>query len=166
MTQRFIVFCPAKTEGFMIWLPVIDAKRDRFFCLGMTSLPADDAREALFLLHRTAASESTSEISLGIRPRALPRAPSVSLGTRKHRGEALSSTSFPHQKSRRSCFARAPTRSQFCDSFLRKLCLALVSRLGSSKLLLRKPCFEAYRKIAPKLLMRHFAVVLGLTLYM
>ena len=39
--------------------------------------------------------------------------------------------------------------------------LALVSRLVSSKSWLRQPCFEAYRKIARKFLMRHLIVVLG-----
>ena len=37
--------------------------------------------------------------------------------------------------------------------------------LGSSKSWLRHPCFEAYRKIARELLMRHLIVVLGLTLH-
>ena len=36
--------------------------------------------------------------------------------------------------------------------------------LGSSKSWVRKPAFEAYRKISRKLLMRHPIVVLGLTL--
>ena len=36
---------------------------------------------------------------------------------------------------------------------------------GSSKSWLRNPCFEAYRKISRKFLMRHLAVVLGLTMH-
>ena len=85
---------------------------------------------------------------MGVIPRALSRTSSVRLGARIHRGEALSSTSSPHQKPRRSCFARAPSRSHFGGSCLRELRLALVSRLGSSKSCLRLPFFEAYRKIA------------------
>ena len=38
-------------------------------------------------------------------------------------------------------------------------------RLGSSESWLRQPCFEAYRKIVRKLLMRHLIAVLGLTLH-
>ena len=51
------------------------------------------------------------------------------------------------QKSRRSFFARARSRSHFGDSFLRELRLALVSRLGSSESWLRRPCFEAFEKL-------------------
>ena len=148
MTQRGMAFCPAKTEGRMIWLP------------------ADVARGTCFLLHREAASEldPISKIYLGINLRALSQASSVFLRSRDHRREAPSSTSSPHQKCRRSSFARAPSRSQFGDSFLREPRLALVSRLGSSKSWLRQPFFEAYRKILRKLLMGHLTVVLGLTL--
>ena len=58
--------------------------------------------------------------------------PGCCLGAQKHREEALSSTSPPHQKSRRSSwFARAPSRSQFGDSSLREHRLALMhGRLG------------------------------------
>ena len=49
---------------------------------------------------------------------------------------------------------------------IRELRLALVSRLGSSKSWLRRPCFVTYRKIARKLLMRHRIVVLGVILNM
>ena len=90
---------------------------------------------------------------------------SICLGAREHRGEAVSSRSFPHQESRRSCFARAPSRPKFGDSFLRELRLALISRLGSSLSWLREPFFEAYRKISRKLLMHHVIVVRGLTLH-
>ena len=39
-----------------------------YFCVGMISLPADDAREACFLLHRTAASEldGISGVPMGV----------------------------------------------------------------------------------------------------
>ena len=119
-----------------------------------------------FLLHRTATSELApiSEVPLGVSLRALSRAPSDCLGARKHHRWARSSTSCPHQKYRRSSFARAPSRSQSGDSFIRKLGLAFVSRLGSSKSWLRKTVFEAYRKVTRKLLMRQLAVVLGFSL--
>ena len=106
-----------------------------------------------------------SEIPLGVSPRALSRASGFCIGARKHRGEALSSISSPHQNSRRSCFARALSRLLFCVTFLRKLRLALVSRLGSSESWLRKPFFEAHRKIARELLMRHLIFDLGLTFH-
>ena len=93
----------------------------------------------------------------------MSRAASVCLGAQKHRGEALSSKITPQMKYRRSFFARQPSRSQFGVSFLRELRLALVSRLGSSKLWPRPPCFESYRKNAQKPVMRHLIVVLGLT---
>ena len=120
-------------------------------------------------MHRTAASEldPISEIPLGVSLRALSRASSFRLGARKHRREAPRSSSSPHQKFRRSSFARAPSLSQFGDSLLRGLRLALTSRLGSSKSWLRQSLFESYRKVAWKLLMRHLlVVVLGLTLNM
>ena len=61
-------------------------------------------------------------------------------------------------------FARAPSRSQFGESFFRKTRLALVSRLGSPESWLRQSAFDAYRRIAWKILMmRHPIVVLGLT---
>ena len=100
----------------------------------------------------------------GVSPRALSRALSVCLRARKNHGEALSSTSSPHQEPRRSCFARAPSRSHFGDSFLRKLRRALVSRLESSKSWLRQASFKVHRKIARKLLMSHLIVVLEVTL--
>ena len=69
----------------------------------------------------------------------------------------------------RSSFARAPLPVMTCDSSFRELRLALVSRLvsrlGSSKLWLCHPVFEANRKIDRKLLKRHLIVVLGLTLH-
>ena len=59
--------------------------------------------------------------SHGRKPSRFVSSPECLLGARKHRGEALSFTSFPYQKSRRSsCFARAPSRSQFGDRFLRE----------------------------------------------
>ena len=96
MALRGMVFCPTKTEGCMIWLPF------------------NDAWGTWFLLHQTAASELDPilKIPLGVSIRALSRASSVFLGARKHRREAPSSTSTPHQKYRRSSFARAPSRSQ------------------------------------------------------
>ena len=108
-------------------------------------------------MHRTVATELDliSKIPLGVSPCALSRAISVSLGVHKHRGEALGSTSPPHKKSRSSCLARAPSRSQLGGSFLRELLLAFVSRLGSSKLWLRRPYYEAYRKLVWELLTRH-----------
>ena len=147
MKQRGIVFRPARTEGFMILL------------LPMTQGGHD------LLLHRTAASEPgpISEILLGVSLCDLSRASSVCLGARKHRRGAPSSTSHPHQKYR-PFFALAPSLSQICDSFVRELRLAFVSRLGNSKSWLRQPFFEAYRKISQKLLMRNPVVVLGLTL--
>ena len=44
-----------------------------YFCVGMTSLPADDAREACFLMHRTAAPEldGISVVPMGVNLRAL-----------------------------------------------------------------------------------------------
>ena len=52
--------------------------------------------------------------SLGRKPSRFVSSLECCLGARKHRGEALSSTSSPHQKFRKwSCFARAPYRSQF-----------------------------------------------------
>ena len=51
----------------------------------------------------------------------LTRVSSVCLGARKHRREARTCSSSPHQEYRRSSFARAPSRSQFGDSSLRKL---------------------------------------------
>ena len=118
-------------------------------------------------MNRTAASKlgPISEILFGVSPRALSRASGVCLGAKIHPGEALVSKSSPHQKFRRFCFARAPSRSQFVDSFLRNLRLALVSRVGRSESWLRQPPFEAYRKIAWKLQMRHPIVVLRLKLY-
>ena len=106
-----------------------------------------------------------SEISLGVSLRALSRAADAWLGARGHPGEALCSASSPNQKSPRSCFARAPSRSQLGDNLLRELRLALVLRLGSSVSWLRRPCFEVYRKTARKLLMRHPIVVLGPTFH-
>ena len=119
----------------------------------------------VFITASIGASEldAISENPLGVSPRALSRASSVSLGARKHRREALSSKCSPHQKSRRSCFARAPSESKLGDSFLRELRLALVPRVGSSNSWLRQPCFEAHRKFTRKLLMRHPIVDLGLT---
>ena len=118
------------------------------------------------MLCRTAASEldPISEFPLGLRLRALSRASSGCLGARNNRGEAPNFTCSPHQKYRRSFFARAPSRSQFGGNFRRILRLAFVSRLGSSKFWLRQPVFEAYRKNPRKLLMRHLIVVLGRTL--
>ena len=101
---------------------------------------------------------------MGVSLRALSRDLSVCLGAREHRREARSSTSFPHQEYRRSSFARAPSRPQIGDRFLRGLRLALVSRHGSPGSWLRKSAFEANRKISRKLLIRHPVVVLGLTL--
>ena len=150
----------------MIWLPAMTQGVNGFsawtcFCY----LPMTQGRHE-FLLDRTAASEldPISEIPLGVSPRALFRASGVCLGARKHRREARSYTGSPHQEYRRSSFARAPKRSQFGGSLLRKLCLAQSSRVGSSKSWLRQHSFEAYCKIARKLLIRHLIVVLGLTL--
>ena len=50
MTQRGIIFCPAETEGCMIWLPANDARRAWFFCLGIISLDADYARKTQFFI--------------------------------------------------------------------------------------------------------------------
>ena len=101
-------------------MPANDSRAAWPFRLEMIPLPADDARQACFLLHRTATSglNPISDIPLGLSPRALFRASSVCLGARKQREEALRTTSSPHQKSRRSCFTRAPSRSQFGESFL------------------------------------------------
>ena len=87
------------------------------------------------------------------------------VGHIKNRSLLRITASTPLPQSRRSGFARAPSRSQFGDSFLRELRLALVSRLGSSESWLRRPVFEAYYKIARGLLMRHLIVVLGLILH-
>ena len=134
-----------------------------FFLPGY-DLPMTQARHVLYGIERPPRSWiPPRENPLGVSPCALSRAPSVCLGAPKHREGALSSTSPPHKKFRRSCFARAPSRSQFGDSLLRELRLALVSRPGSSKSWLRQPCFETYRKMARKLLMRQLIVVLGLT---
>ena len=85
-----------------------------------------------FLLHRAAASEldPISEILLGVSPRAFSRASIFCLGAQIHRGEPFSSTNSPHQKSRRSGFARAPSRLQFCDSFLSRAstCFSFTTR--------------------------------------
>ena len=71
---------PLKTEGFMTWLPVNDARMTRFFCLGMTSFPADDARRHVFFLHRTAALElDLISDPMGVHPRALSQASVVAL---------------------------------------------------------------------------------------
>ena len=82
---------------------------------------------------------TSQKFPLGVSPRALSRASSACLGAQEHRGEALCSTNSPHQNSRKSCFARAPSRSKFGDSFLRELRLTLVSRLGSSQSWLSQP---------------------------
>ena len=62
-------------------------------CLEMTALPADDARDAWLLLHRSAASEldAISEVPIGVNPRALSRASSVTLelGNTAERPSAL-----------------------------------------------------------------------------
>ena len=169
MTQRGVVFCPAKTEGCMAWIPVNDAMTQGGHGFSawawLRYLPMTQGRHDI-LLHRTAASEldPISENPLGVCPRALLRASSVCLGARGHRGGALSSASSPHQKYRRSRFVRAPSRSHFGDNFLRRHRLALVSRLGSSRSWLRQSCFEAQRKIARKVLMCHLIVVPELTL--
>ena len=103
--------------------------------------------------------------SLGRKPSRFVSASSVCLEARKQHGEAPSPTSPLYQKYRRSCLARAASRSQFSDILLRKPRLALISRLESSESWLRLPCFEAHRKIARKLLMRHLSAVLGLKFY-
>ena len=64
----------------------------------------------------------SQKFSLGVSLRAFSRASSARLGARKHRREA---TSYTRQLYRMSSFARAPSRSQFGKSFLRKLRLAL-----------------------------------------
>ena len=51
------VFLPVKNGRVYDLVPANDARKTWFFCLGMASLPADDAREASFLLHQKAASE-------------------------------------------------------------------------------------------------------------
>ena len=51
MTQRGIVLCLAKTKGCMTWLPVNDARRKLFFCLGMTSIPAGSLEGLASLEH-------------------------------------------------------------------------------------------------------------------
>ena len=89
----------------------------------------------------------SQKFPLGVSLRALSRASSVCLGARKHRREAQSSTSPSQNKYRRPSFARAPSRSQFGDSFLRKLRFALVSRLGRSKYWLRQPFFDLIAKL-------------------
>ena len=44
-----VVFFSSKTEGYVIsYLPMTQGGHG-YFCVGMTSLPADDAREAYFL---------------------------------------------------------------------------------------------------------------------
>ena len=62
-----VVFCSSKTEGSMTGYLSMTQGGHGYFCVGMTSLPADDAGEACFLLHRTAASE----LPMGVNPRAL-----------------------------------------------------------------------------------------------
>ena len=62
-----VVFCSSKTEGSMIGFLSMTQGGHGYFCVGMTSLPADDAREACFLLLQTAASE----LPMGVNPRAL-----------------------------------------------------------------------------------------------
>ena len=129
-----VVFCPSKTEGFMSWLPSNDARRACFF---IASNGRFGARSHLIN-------------SLGRKPSRFFSSLVCCLRARKHRGEAQSSTSSPHE------FPEG--------GLLRELRLALVSRLGSSMPWLRQPFFEAFRKITRKLLMRHLIVVLGLTL--
>ena len=73
VTQRGIAFCTAKTEGCPTWLPANDARRARFFCPGMSLLPADDAKGHAFALHRMVASKPDSISS---------RAPSLARGAR------------------------------------------------------------------------------------
>ena len=101
-------------------------------------------------MHRTVASEldTTPEIPLGVSLRALSRVSGIRFGGRKNRREAPGFTSSPHQKHSRSSFARAPSRSQFGESFLRQLRLDLVvTRLGSPESWLRQPFFEAHGNI-------------------
>ena len=106
------------------------------FCLGMTSLPADDARKACFFIASNGCLRARSHHrnSLGRHPSRFVSSLECCLGARKYRREALSSTSSPHQKSRRSsCFALAPSRSQFGDSYLREHRLTLMhGRLGGN----------------------------------
>ena len=68
-----VVFCSSKTEVCMIGYLSMTQGRHGYFCVGINSLPADDAREACFLLHRTAASEldGISEVPMGVNPHAL-----------------------------------------------------------------------------------------------
>ena len=61
------VLCSSKTEGSMIGFLSMTQEGHGYFCVGMTSLPADYARVACFLLHRTA----VSVLPMGVNPRAL-----------------------------------------------------------------------------------------------
>ena len=48
-----VVFCSPKTEGFMIGYLSMTQREHGYFCVGMTSLPTDDAREIYFYLVRS-----------------------------------------------------------------------------------------------------------------
>ena len=91
-----------------------------------------------------------------------PRAFSLELANIAERPEALQAPSPEVSQ----VFLRLSTQpvAIFGYSFLRKLRLALVSRLESPESRLRQPAFEAYRKIARKLLMSHLIAVLKLKL--
>ena len=88
MTQRGIVFCPPKTEGRTTRLPVNGARGKCFFCLGMASLPADDAREAYLYIASNGCVGARSHLrySLGRMPSRFVPSSSVFLGARKHAG--------------------------------------------------------------------------------
>ena len=65
------VFCSSKMEGCLIGYLSMAQVGNGYFCVGMTSLPADDARQAFF--ERIAFSEldGISVIPMGVNPQAL-----------------------------------------------------------------------------------------------
>ena len=133
----------------------------------MASLAADDATGACFFIASNDRLGAGSHFKnpLGVSPRALSRASRFCLEARKHRGDALSSKSSPHRKSRRAASPEHPAGRNLARVFFCKLQTAFVSRLGSSKSWLRQPFFVAYCKIYRKRLMRNLISVIGLKLH-
>ena len=130
-----------------------------FFCLDMAPLPADGAREACFFIASNGRLGARSHLrnSIERKPSRFVSSLECCLGARKHRGEALSSTTSPRHMSRRwSCFARAPSRSQFGSiwrqfSSLASTCFSLRTLLAR----IRNLCGKRLARLRSPRFLRH-----------
>ena len=89
---RWTVFCSSKTEGCMIGYLSMTQGGHGYFCVGMTSLPADDAMEAFFIASNgRLGARWHLRSSHGRKPSRFVLNIECCLGARKHRGEAPNS---------------------------------------------------------------------------